>query len=107
MIPYARENLINSKTDSVHFEGDVGELFDRFIRRRITDDFAVNEILRETETVFGCLSRQGWGVPSRRGGGTYITKLIRGNKLCAEERGASGRCVERGDKKEDISREGI
>ena len=52
MIPYARENLINSKTDSVHFEGDVGELFDRFIRRRITDDFAVNEILRETETVF-------------------------------------------------------
>ncbi len=52
MIPYAKENKINSKIDSVHFEGEIGEFFDRFIKNRITSDFAVNEVLRETEIAF-------------------------------------------------------
>ena len=52
MIPYAKENLINSSVDCTQFEGEIGEFFDRFIEKRVTSDFAVNEVLRETEVAF-------------------------------------------------------
>ena len=52
MITYAVKNKVDSRIGSVHFDGEIGEFFDRFIYNRITSDFAVNEVLRETETVF-------------------------------------------------------
>lgn len=52
MIQYAKENLIDSATDRTHFEGEIGAFFNRFIENRMTGDFAVNEVLRETEQAF-------------------------------------------------------
>ena len=52
MITYAVKNKVDSRIGSVHFDGEIGEFFDRFIYNRITSDVAVNEVLHETETVF-------------------------------------------------------
>lgn len=53
MLQYKIENLINSLDyENVKFNGDISDLFNRFIENRISSDFAVNFILKEAEDAF-------------------------------------------------------
>ena len=53
MVAYKKKNLVKeAELKKVSFNGDVGELFDRFRENRITSDFAINTVLKEAEDAF-------------------------------------------------------